>query len=158
MDENNNKIYFYTRDYSANLHTYPYNLEKGENIIVAELDGGITNTDNLIIKCSGIYYVNRGDEFITLDLTKKLIEDNNLGIRLDSMEENKFVIYIPENNVEFDNYKGYIDGKGALYVSSSVEYGEEKHYYEFDNLNFDKLVFEVLKIKNNKIDGFNIKL
>ena len=55
------------------------------------------------------------------------------------MEENKFVIYIPENNVEFDNYKGYIDGK-ALYVSSSVEYGEEKHYYEFDNLNFDKLV------------------
>lgn len=43
-------------------------------------------------------------------------------------------------------------------INSIVEFGEGNYYYDFENLNYDKLVFEVLRIKSNKVDGFNVRL
>ncbi|WP_164704096.1 hypothetical protein [Clostridium isatidis] len=51
-----------------------------------------------------------------------------------------------------------IYGKIKCNINSIVEFGEGNYYYEFENLNYDKLVFEVLRIKSNKVDGFNVRL
>lgn len=154
--DSDNKIYFDTRDNSI-LEEVVYSLENGENIIVAELYGGISNIDNLKLICDKINYVNKEDKLITVDLINNLVEDNNLGITLKNIEGNTVVLNVPQINVKFNEHN--ILGDGVVkFVNNIGRYPENEYLYEFDNLNCDKLSFEVLEVKGDETDGFDIKL
>lgn len=135
-----------------------YNLEDGENTIVAELYGGISNVENLKLICDKINYVKKEDEYIRVDLVNRLVENNNIGITLKTIEENKIVLNVPRNSVEFNDYSLLSDNGDIKFVKVISKYPENEYSYEFDDLNCDKLYFEVIQVKENKIKGFDIKL
>lgn len=155
--DNENNIYFEVSDKSI-LDEVMFNLEDGENTIVAELYGGISNVENLKLICEKINYVKKEDEYIRVDLVNRLVENNNLGITLKTIEENKIVLNVPQNTIEFNDHI-ILSDKGEIKFAKIIsKYPENEYLYEFDDLNCDKLYFEVMQVKGNKVDGFDVKL
>lgn len=156
MDSDNN-IYFEAADKSI-LNEVVYNLEDGENTIVAELYGGISNIENLKLICDKISYVKNEDKYITVDLANKLVKDNNLGITLKNIEENTVVLNVPESNVVLNEHSILSDNGDMKFTKVISKNPENEYLYELDNLNCDKLYFEVMKVKDSIVDGFDVKL
>lgn len=155
--DNDNNIYFEASDKSI-FDEVIYNLENGKNTIVAELYGGISNIENLKLICDKINYVKSEDKYITVDLLNKLVEENNLGITLKNIEENTVVFNVSQNNMDFNDY-GILSDNGDIKFTKVISKNPENEWlYEFDNLSCDKLYFEVLEIKDNNVDGFDVKL
>ncbi|WP_291652071.1 hypothetical protein [Clostridium sp.] len=98
------------------------------------------------------------DKYITVDLANKLVEDNNLGITLKNIEENTVVLSVPENNVDINDHSILSDKGNIKFLKVIGKYPEGEFLYEFDDLNCDKLYFEVMKVKDNIVDGFDVKL
>lgn len=156
MDSDNN-IYFEAADKSI-FDEVVYNLEDGENTIVAELYGGISNIENLKLICDKISYVKNEDKYITVDLANKLVKDNNLGITLKNIEENTVVLNVPESNVVLNEHSILSDNGDMKFTKVISKNPENEYLYELDNLNCDKLYFEVMKVKDSIVDGFDVKL
>ena len=155
--DNDNNIYFEASDKSI-FDEVIYNLENGKNIIVAELYGGISNIENLKLICDKISYVKNEDKYITVDLANKLVKDNNLGITLKNIEENTVVLNVPKSNVVLNDHS-ILSYNGDMKFTKVISKNPENEWlYEFDNLSCDKLYFEVLEIKDNNVDGFDVKL
>ena len=155
--DNDNNIYFEASDKSI-FDEVIYNLENGKNIIVAELYGGISNIENLKLICDKISYVKNEDKYITVDLANKLVKDNNLGITLKNIEENTVVLNVPKSNVVLNDHSILSDNGDMKFTKVISKNPENEWLYEFDNLSCDKLYFEVLEIKDNNVDGFDVKL
>lgn len=155
--DNDNNIYFETSNKSI-INEVIYNLETGENTIVAELYGGISNVENLKLICDKINYVKKEDEYITVDLANSLVENNNLGITLKNIEGNTVVLTVPESNMELNDHSILSDNGEIKFTKTINKNLENEYLYEFDDLNCDKLYFEVMKVKDNKVDGFDAKL
>ncbi|WP_460294262.1 DUF4179 domain-containing protein [Clostridium tertium] len=155
--DNDNNIYFEASDKSI-FNEVIYNLENGKNTIVAELYGGISNIENLKLICDKINYVKSEDKYITVDLLNKLVEENNLGITLKNIEENTVVFNVSQNNMDFNDYSILSDNGDIKFTKVISKNPENEWLYEFDNLSCDKLYFEVLEIKDNNVDGFDVKL
>ncbi|MCR1949995.1 DUF4179 domain-containing protein [Clostridium sp. DSM 100503] len=155
--DNDNNIYFEASDKSI-FDEVIYNLENGKNTIVAELYGGISNVENIKLICDKISYVKNEDSYITVDLVNKLVEDNNLGITLKNIEENTVVLNVPEGNGVLNDHNILSDNGDMKFTKVISKNPENEYLYELDNLNCDKLYFEVMKVKDNKVDGFDVKL
>ncbi len=98
------------------------------------------------------------DKYITVDLANKLVKDNNLGITLKNIEENTVVLNVPKSNVVLNDHSILSDNGDMKFTKVISKNPENEWLYEFDNLSCDKLYFEVLEIKDNNVDGFDVKL
>lgn len=155
--DNDNNIYFDASEKSI-LEEVVYNLEYSENTIVAELYGGISKLENLKLICDKINYVKKEDKYITVDLVNKFVENNNLGVTSKNIEGNTIVLNVPQNNIDFNDHSILSDNGDIKFTKIKSKNPENEYLYVFDNLNCDKLFFEVMQIKDNKINGFNIEL
>ena len=75
-----------------------------------------------------------------------------------NIEENTVVFNVSQNNMDFNDYSILSDNGDIKFTKVISKNPENEWLYEFDNLSCDKLYFEVLEIKDNNVDGFDVKL
>ena len=150
MEDSEKKIYFK----EDTVDSYGINASKG-NIII-ELDGGPSTLENLKLISGKINYVKKDAREITVDLNKKVVEENIYGVTLNNIEGNTIKLNVPESKIKFE-YKRMDLFENSIY-REGYNYREGIYTYEFNELKSDKLTFEVLEVKGNTVDGFEIDL
>lgn len=161
MDSENN-IYFDANKYAqaSGFNTdQKHIVDKLDNKIIIELDGGPSNLENLKLICDDISYVEKENRYITVDVKNKLVEDNVYGITLNKIEGNAIELNVPGARVDLSYKEDYSEHKFIPdIISSSYNYPENINRYEFRELKKDKIIFEVIEDKENIVDGFEIEL
>lgn len=138
--------------YEINNHSYSKDtLNKGFPI---QLEGGLKDINNIKLKCDKISYVDSEQKYITVDLNKKVVEDNIYGITLNDIQGNTISINVPNGMIELGLPEEIIRNfrRGRSDPQNGIE------IYTFNKFNSDKVVFEVLSYKENKVEGFEVDI
>jgi hypothetical protein len=143
-------------DGKGNMADYHFNSESVavNNKINIELEGGIKDYNSLTFECSDIKYLAKKDKQITIDINSKVLEPNNLGIELVSIEGNIVTLNTTKGNVDLDS-QASLDNS---IVRKLVDYTNRKQVLEFKSLPEDKIILNVKEADNSKINGFDLEL
>ena len=128
-----------------------------------ELDEGIKI---LKFTCDGVYYANKNDRNIKVNLEKEYIEKNNYNIEFISYRNN--ILILKAKDIEGLTFEGVFDEAGELIISSdgtsltsdNGENYELKSYIKIENDNLDEIelkIFWILKDLTNPVDSYLIK-
>lgn len=147
-------------DGNGNVFSYPSNYENlaANNNITIELAGGIKDDNSLTFECSGVKYISKKDKHITIDVRNKMIEQNNLGIKLVNIEGSKITLNATKGKINFDLLSSNEKGKNITIDNITTDSFDGKQVLEFKNLNSEKIILNVLEADNSKINGFQLKL
>lgn len=128
-----------------------------------ELDEGIKT---LKFTCDGVYYANKNDRNIKVNLEREYIEKNNYNIEFISYRNN--ILILKAKDIEGLTFEGVFDEAGELIISSdgtsltsdNGENYELKSYIKIENDNLDEIelkIFWILKDLTNPVDSYLIK-
>ena len=150
IEDSENKIYF--KEDNIN----PYGVDTSKRNIMIELDGGPSKLENLKLISGKINYVKNDAREITVDLNKKVVEENIYGVTLNNIEGNTIKLNVPESKIKLEYKRTY-------FFDSPISMGEYNYpnsiyTFGFNEFKSDKLIFEVLEVKGNMVDGFEIDL
>lgn len=142
---------------------YPYasnyrNLATNNHITI-DLAGGIQNTNSLTFKCSGMKYLNRKDKYISIDMKKKAIDSNGLGLEIESVESDKITLNTTKGIVNFD-FSASDEGGNNIWINNiTTDHLYNKQILQFKMpINSNKITLNVRDADNSKIDGFDLAL
>lgn len=150
MEDGENKIYFKKDTVES------YGVDASNRNIIIELDGGPSELENLKLISGKINYVKNDAREITVDLNKKVVEENIYGVTLNSIEGNTVKLIVPEGKIKLEYKRTDLFDKGIL--MEGYNYSDGIYTYEFKKLGDDKIRFEVLEVQGNTVDGFEIEL
>jgi len=147
-------------DENGNQYGYPVNYQNGaaDNKVIMYLVGGIKTINGLNFKCSGIEYINKKDKYITVDLKKKIVEPNNLGINLVNVEGNKIILSTSKKGVQFGFNIKNENGDEITLKEFNTSSTNENQELEFRELKGEKIILNVEKIDGLVTEGFNLNL
>lgn len=128
------------------------------NNICLELQGGINSTHGLTFKCDGFKYISKKDKYITVDLEKKIVESNNLGLSLVSIKENKITLKDSKSIVQFSfeatNERGNDTNIKSIGKNSLTE---EEQVLEFKELKDKKIILKVESVVDRETKELTIE-
>lgn len=124
------------------------------------------NIKTLKFTCDGIYYANKDDRNIKINLEKKYIEENNYNIEFVSYRDN--ILTLKAMDIEGLSFEGVLDengesiisSEGTSFTSDNGENYEVKSYIKIENYNLEKIelkIFWILKDLTNPVDSYLIK-
>jgi len=120
-----------------------------DNTICLELQGGINSTQGITFKCDGFKYISKKDKYITIDLEKKIVEPNNLGLSLINIEGSKITLKSDKKIVQFNfeakNESGDVIDIKAMETNSI---SNEEQVLEFKELKDKKIILSVESVMN----------
>lgn len=133
---------------------------KEENEHRIEFKGEIKDSvKTLEFKCDGVYYAPKNKKSITINLKNKLVEPNDYGFKLESL--NGDYLTITSEAVKGVTFDKLLDENGEEIVSSrGVEQrtGEVRAEFKVNKLDIEKIELPIYWIMKDKIDGVTLKL
>lgn len=156
-------------DNAGNKYVSSSSFISGDNLgnkyleFEGELDEDIKT---LRFTCEGVYYANKNDRNIKVNLEKEYIENNNYNIKFVSYRND--ILTLKASDIEGVTFEGVVDeggesiisSEGTSFTSDNGENYEIKSYIKIENYNLDKIelkIFWILKDLTNSVDRYLIE-